>query len=309
MLNEPTMVPDQTPNPNEPNAGREPNPNERDAGSEPDAGEAGAGSEPVMAPLVAPDTGPAREWAEASRPLVTVHPDELPEGDSHLSVTRTFCFADLCGFTAYTRAHGPHEAVVMLGEFRRITRSVAAKRGVRVAKWLGDGAMLVSTDPAAAVSLGAHLIHHFAGRGIWVRVGAATGEALLFEGDDYVGEPVNLAAKLCAAAPPGEMYAVADEIVVPDWVRCIGEVTVQIRGVGPVASVRRLLPLGLGIEPGTEAGALRDGISQLTNQLTELSDELSVELSELSDGLTELGAGDSLSARDELSAGGNEDQC
>ena len=248
-------------------------------------------SEPVLAPLVAPDTGPAREWAEASPPLVTVHPDEMPEGDSHLSVRRTFCFADLCGFTAYTRSHGPHEAVVMLGDFRRITRSVAAKRGVRVAKWLGDGAMLVSTNAAAALSLGAHLIHHFASRGIQVRVGAATGEALLFEGDDYVGEPVNLAAKLCAAAPPGEMYAVTTELDVPDWVTCIGDVTVQIRGVGPVAGVHRLLPRGLGYERGIEVGKLSNEINRLTDELNELSDELGTGLNELSNELNELGAG------------------
>ena len=247
-------------------------------------------AEPVMAPLVAPDTGPAREWAEARQPLVTVHPDELPEGDSHLSVRRTFCFADLSGFTAYTRTHGPHEAVAMVGDFRRITRSVAAKRGVRVAKWLGDGAMLVSTNAAAALSLGAHLIHHFASRGIQVRVGAATGEALLFEGDDYVGEAVNLAAKLCAAAPPGEMYAVTDELDVPDWVRCIGDVTVQIRGVGPVRGVHRLLPLGLGDERGNLVGKLSNDINQLTNKLNELSNELNNELSELSNELNELGA-------------------
>ena len=246
--------------------------------------------EPVLAPLVAPDTGPAREWADASPPLVTVHPDELPEGDSHLSVRRTFCFADLSGFTAYTRTHGPHEAVAMLGDFRRITRSVAAKRGVRVAKWLGDGAMLVSTSAAAALSLGAHLIHHFASRGIQIRVGAATGEALLFEGDDYVGEAVNLAAKLCAAAPPGEMYAVIDDLDLPDWVACIGDVTVRIRGVGPISGVHRLMPLGLAHERGSDAGDISNELDRLTDELNELSDELGSELNQLSDGLNELGA-------------------
>ena len=199
---------------------------------------------PVLAPLIAPDTGPAREWAEASAPLVTLHPDELPEGDSHLSVRRTFCFADLCGFTAYTRDEGPHSAVAMLSEFRRVTRSVAAKRGVRVAKWLGDGVMLVSTNTAAALALGAHLIHYFASRGLQVRVGAATGEALLFEGDDYVGEPVNLAAKLCGEASAGEMYTLTDELDLPDWVACVGDVTVRIRGVGAVSGVLRLIPVG-----------------------------------------------------------------
>ena len=248
-------------------------------------------AEPVLAPLVAPDTGPAREWAEASPPLVTVHPDELPEGDSHLSVRRTFCFADLCGFTAYTRSHGPHEAVAMLGDFRRITRSVAAKRGVRVAKWLGDGAMLVSTNTAAALSLGAHLIHYFSSRGVQIRVGAATGQALLFEGDDYVGEPVNLAAKLCAAAPPGEMYTVTDILEVPDWVSCIGDVTVQIRGVGPVSGVHRLLPIGLGDARGKDVGKLSNEINQITDELNELSNELGNELNELSNELSEFGAG------------------
>ena len=259
---------------------------------------------PVLAPLVAPDTGPAREWAEASQPLVTVHPDDLPEGDSHLSVRRTFCFADLCGFTAYTRSHGPHEAVAMLGDFRRVTRSVAAKRGVRVAKWLGDGAMLVSTSAAAALSLGAHLIHYFSSRGVQIRVGAATGQALLFEGDDYVGEPVNLAAKLCAAAPPGEMYTVTDELDLPDWVSCIGDVTVQIRGVGPISGVHRLLPLGLGDERGNDVGKLSNEINQLTNELNELSNELNSALNELSNELNELGAeGDELN---ELRAEGDE---
>ena len=247
-------------------------------------------NEPVLAPLVAPDTGPAREWAEASPPLVTVHPDKLPEGDSHLSVTRTFCFADLCGFTGYTRTNGPHEAVAMLGEFRRITRSVAAKRGVRVAKWLGDGAMLVSTNAAAALSLGAHLIHHFASRGVQIRVGAATGEALLFEGDDYVGEPVNLAAKLCAAAPPGEMYTVTDPLDMPDWVTCIGDVTLQIRGVGPISNVQRLLPLGLADEHTGDVNKLSSDIDALTNELGQLSSELGNELNQLSNELDELGA-------------------
>ena len=197
----------------------------------------------VLAPPVAVDTGPARDLAEADRALVVARPDELPEGDTHLSVTRTFCFADLSGFTAYTRANGPHEAAAILGEFRRVTRNVSVKRGVRIAKWLGDGTMLVSTDAGAAIAMGAHLIHHFSDQGVQMRVGAATGEALLFDGDDYIGEAVNLAAKLCAVAPAGEMYAVVDELELPDWVVCLGEATVHIAGVGRVGGVHRLQPV------------------------------------------------------------------
>ena len=71
-----------------------------------------------------------------------------------------------------------------------------------MAKWLGDGAMLIGVDTTPSVALGAHLIARFADSEIQVRVGLATGNALLFEGDDYIGEPVNLAARLCALACP-----------------------------------------------------------------------------------------------------------
>ena len=167
-------------------------------------------------------------------------PHELSDGDTHLNVTRTFCFADLSGFTAFTRDNGPHAAVRQLGEFRRIARNVAAKRGVRVAKWLGDGVLLVGTEARPTIALGAHLVHEFSDSEIQVRVGLATGIALLFEGDDYIGEPVNLAAKLCAAAHPDEILAVAELSDLPDWVISEDNVTVQIKGVGEIGGVRRL---------------------------------------------------------------------
>lgn len=194
----------------------------------------------LLVPLLAADTGPAKEWAEAAEHDQVARPDELEEGETHLNVTRTFCFADLSGFTAFTRENGPHAAVRQLGEFRQITRNVAAKRGVRVAKWLGDGVMLVGTEPTPTIALGAHLVHHFSDSAIRVRVGLATGIALLFEGDDYIGEPVNMAAKLCNAAQPGEVLAITDPADLPEWVTTDGEVSVQIKGVGAVGGVHRL---------------------------------------------------------------------
>ncbi|MFT5202696.1 MAG: adenylate cyclase [Candidatus Aldehydirespiratoraceae bacterium] len=194
----------------------------------------------LLVPLLAADTGPATDWAEAAEHDQVARPDELEEGETHLNVTRTFCFADLSGFTAFTRDNGPHAAVRQLGEFRKITRNVAAKRGVRVAKWLGDGVMLVGTEPTPTIALGAHLVHHFSDSAIRVRVGLATGIALLFEGDDYIGEPVNMAAKLCNAAQPGEVLAITDPANLPEWVTTDGEVSVQIKGVGAVGGVHRL---------------------------------------------------------------------
>ena len=193
-------------------------------------------------PVGAPDGTAAHDWADARPGTGSEHPALLPDGETHLSVERTFSFIDLSGFTGYTRDHGPHAAVAMLGEFRQITRTVAAKRGVRVAKWLGDGAMLIGVEPAPVIALGAHLIGHFAGTALRVRVGVASGTALLFEGDDYIGEPVNLAFKLCDAAQPGEMLALCDTTGLPDWVVLGGDVDVRIRGVGTIDGVVRLQP-------------------------------------------------------------------
>ncbi len=189
------------------------------------------------------DAGPALDWHEAIQGSGLESPDELPDGDTHLNIHRTFVFADLSGFTQYTRENGPHEAVKLLGEFRRIARNVAAKRGVRVAKWLGDGVMIVGVNPQAAVAFGAHLIHHFAPTGLQVRVGIASGIALLFEGDDYIGEPVNLAAKLCAAANPNEILGACELDDLPEWVEADRAVSVSLKGVGLIGDIYRLVPI------------------------------------------------------------------
>ncbi len=182
---------------------------------------------------------PAREWAGLRTGSGTEPPGQLPDA-SYLSIERTFCFADLTGFTAFTRDNGPLAAVEWLDEFRKISRDVAAKRGVRVAKWLGDGVMVVSTEPTPTIAWGGHLITHFADAGFKVRIGLATGAALLYEGDDYIGEPVNLAAKLCAIAEPGQILAHCDVADLPSWLRVIEEIEMDIRGVGPVGGIQRL---------------------------------------------------------------------
>jgi adenylate cyclase len=63
-------------------------------------------------------------------------------------IERSFAFVDLCGFTWYTDVQGDDEAVdILLNAFRAVVRGVASARGVRIAKWLGDGAMLVGVEP------------------------------------------------------------------------------------------------------------------------------------------------------------------
>src|SRR3954468_17132045 len=68
-----------------------------------------------------------------------------------MRVPRTFSFVDLSGFTNYTAAYGDDAAGRILGTFRALVREVASERGTRVAKWLGDGCMIVSIDQEAAI--------------------------------------------------------------------------------------------------------------------------------------------------------------
>ena len=167
-------------------------------------------------------------------------PEFLPDSTGPQAVDRTFAFLDLCGFTAFTEAEGAKQAVEVLGEFRTCVRQLAARRGVRIAKWLGDGVMLVSTDPGPMVATVSELLARLDHGPLRVRAGVASGECLLFEGDDYIGRPVNLAARLCEAAAPGELLALDLDDDVPEWVRRGGSVTVRAMGIGDVAGVSQL---------------------------------------------------------------------
>lgn len=62
------------------------------------------------------------------------------------------CLSTLSGFTNYTGACGDDAAGRLLSAFRTIVRQVASERGVRIAKWLGDGCMLVSVDQTETIA-------------------------------------------------------------------------------------------------------------------------------------------------------------
>jgi adenylate cyclase len=137
-------------------------------------------------------------------------------------VDRCFGFVDLCGFTAFTERHGDETTVVVLAELRTTLREVAARRGVRIVKWLGDGAMLSSTSVEGLDGLVLEVRHRLSGsaiRSLKLRVGLDCGPVIMFEGDDYIGRPVNRASRLCDVAEEGQVLAtvgVAEHL--PPWV-------------------------------------------------------------------------------------------
>jgi class 3 adenylate cyclase len=159
-----------------------------------------------------------------------------------MRVPRTFAFVDLSGFTNYTAAFGDDAAGRLLGAFRTVVRQVASEYGVRVAKWLGDGCMLVSVEASGAIACAVELQQRTADicAPLASRVGIASGPALLFEGDDYIGSSVNMAARLCDIAGPGEVLMPAMQIAyLPGGISAEEHDDVDLRGFpGPLHVVQ-----------------------------------------------------------------------
>jgi class 3 adenylate cyclase len=138
-------------------------------------------------------------------------------------VERCFAFVDLCGFTAFAEHFGDERTVVMLAGFRTRIREIAARRGVRVTKWLGDGAMLSSVDTQGVVAMVLELDStNPAALPLEIRAGLARGPVIMFEGDDYIGRATNVASRLCDLATPGQVLATREVVShVPRWVEAV----------------------------------------------------------------------------------------
>ncbi|OMC56328.1 hypothetical protein A5747_08770 [Mycobacterium sp. IS-836] len=128
-------------------------------------------------------------------------------------------FADLSGFTALTQALTPAQLSLLLTEFGGTVADVVHADGGRLVKFIGDEVMWVSASPEQLVTAAVDLVEHPRAReeGLDVRAGLAYGSVLATNGD-YFGNPVNLAARLVAAAAPRQILAdsaLHDELL--DW--------------------------------------------------------------------------------------------
>jgi class 3 adenylate cyclase len=130
-----------------------------------------------------------------------------------MRVFRCFAFVDMCGFTRMNDTLGDDEALQVLATFRAIVRGLSPDHGIRVGKWLGDGCMFVGTDVCPVVDTVLDLVDRMESADIVLplRTGIAAGDVIVFEGDDFIGMPINLASRLCDAAAPGEVL-VSEEV-------------------------------------------------------------------------------------------------
>lgn len=124
----------------------------------------------------------------------------------------TVLFTDLVGSTEMASGLAPDAADRLRREhFACLRRQVASSGGVEV-KNLGDGLMIVFTTASAGLACAVAMQqavdrdNRLGEPSLGLRIGIASGEATR-EGDDYFGDPVIEAARLCAHASGGQIVA------------------------------------------------------------------------------------------------------
>jgi class 3 adenylate cyclase len=124
--------------------------------------------------------------------------------------TVTILFTDMVGSTALSSRLDPEAAdTLRQRHFSTLRRALAANAGTEV-KNLGDGLMVVFASPSAAVACGVAMQqaveqeNRTSAEVVGLRVGLSGGEVTI-EDDDYFGDPVVEAARLCALCDGGQI--------------------------------------------------------------------------------------------------------
>jgi class 3 adenylate cyclase len=154
-------------------------------------------------------------------------PDDGPGAAPAGSPTRGFLFSDLRDYTRYLESHGAADAAALLVRYRTLVRSAVAKHDGAEIKTEGDSFYVVFPAVSAAVLCGLAIVDAAAAgasdadeRPIPVGIGVHAGETVETP-DGYVGAAVNIAARLCAIAGPGE-------VLVSDTVRALAQTVLPV---------------------------------------------------------------------------------
>ena len=125
--------------------------------------------------------------------------------------TRAFLFSDLRGYSAYTERHGDRAARELLGRYRGVVREVIGTfRGAEI-RTEGDSFYVVFDSVSDAVQAGLAIVASIERKDtgqpahrIMVGIGVHAGE-VEDSTEGIVSGAVNVAARICAQAEPGEV--------------------------------------------------------------------------------------------------------
>jgi class 3 adenylate cyclase len=127
------------------------------------------------------------------------------------SGVRTVLFTDIANSTEMTSRFGDRATMAMLTVHDGIVRKALRENGGREVKHTGDGIMAVFLSAADAVRFACQVqealnTHNEPGPEfpVMVRIGISAGEPVE-QGNDLFGSTVQLAARLCARADPGQV--------------------------------------------------------------------------------------------------------
>ncbi len=186
-----------------------------------------------------------------------------PAAISQGAEVRTFLIADVRGYTHFTLAHGDEAAAELATRFAGIAERTVESRDGRVIELRGDEALAVFVSARQALRAAVDLQKNFAEErlaALKVGIGLDAGEAIPV-GAGFRGAALNLAARLCSLAGPGEILAsdtVAHLARKMDGLEYADRGAVQLKGFSDPVNVVIVKQSAAGTSPqapGDEAGS------------------------------------------------------
>lgn len=163
----------------------------------------------------------------------------------------TFLIADVRGYTSFAVERGNEAAARLASTFAAMAEEVVAAREGRVIELRGDEALAVFPSPRQALPAAVELQHHFREQmeidptlPLKVGMGIDAGEVVPVK-DGYRGLALNLAARLCSLAGPGEVYGSEGVVQLAQRVEGLAYVErgrVQLKGFADPIRVIQILP-------------------------------------------------------------------
>ncbi len=152
---------------------------------------------------------------------------------SKIAVSPAICFLDITGYTRLTEERGDEAAAELAARLTPLVQRPAERHDGKVVKWLGDGVMFHFREPTGGVAAALEMVDAISAAGLPpAHVGLDTGP-VVFQGGDYFGRTVNLAARVGERAAPGQVLVTQEIVdrVVPDGIAFEPIGAVELKGV------------------------------------------------------------------------------